>query len=69
MRTPRTLPKATLTRSKVERAQEAQALQAWEEQDHLIATEDQVETLVQAADISEMQERGCSPIGVLIFKD
>jgi len=69
MRTPRTLLKATLTRSKAEKAQEAQALQAWEDQDHLIATEDQVETVVQAADISELQERGCSRIGVLIFQD
>ena len=69
MKTPRTLPRATLTRSKVEKVREAQALQAWEDQGHLVATEDQVEMAVQAADISELQERRCSPIGVLIFQD
>ena len=34
-----------------------------------VATEDQVEMVVQAADISELQERRCSRIGVLIFQD
>jgi len=53
----------------VEKAQEAQALQAWEDQGHLVATEDQVEMAVQAAGISELQEWRCSRIGILIFQD
>jgi hypothetical protein len=69
MRTPRTLPRATLTRSKAEKAQEAQALQTWEDQGRLMATEDQVEMAVQAAGISELHAWRCSPIGLLIFQD
>jgi len=69
MRTPRTLPRATLTRSKVEKAQEAQALQAWEDQGHLVATEDQVEMAVQAAGVSELHAWRRLPIGVLVFQD
>jgi hypothetical protein len=53
----------------VEKAQEAQALQAWEDQDRLVATEDQAEMVVQAADISEQYAWRCSPIGVLLFQD
>ena len=54
MRTPRTWPKATLTRSKVEKAQEAKPLKAWEGQGRQVTTEDQAEKVAQAEDISEL---------------
>ena len=53
----------------MEKAQEAQALQAWEDQGHLVATEDQAEMVVQAADISERHAWRCLPIGLLVFQD